>query len=717
MYVTFLNQQSEIVSSLENLRTIISNYFSKSDFVRSEILWNVVVDSVHDSILVKVLDEDATSSVSSVAAERLSLCCIVEMKSKVLEHLTSQTLFLTKRLAVGVPEHETEYLAALRPKLARCLRLCSYLSLRLPDLRHRIEEADDEMVSETSDEIIAVSTVESLTTLTAAYFRLLSNVMILMLAFQVKSKDERFMNLSNFLNLFSSILGAQAPLGEAIGFDKDQGSSSLISFRSLKIAFQSHLEICHDASIASELLETLAILSIQLGDDAISAMVGVSWNALQSEYSNFEAPEDLSPPYSFRMAAKQLVSLPGDFASDSNKTEHMLHKAVTKMGIANSSSGKNSFLAHGMLRHWGLLALSPRCSSSFVDHLHHLLSNMQTFLSQVREPVVNRNVARRQVESSDEDGEYLPPLYQRELKVSIPTTSKVRGLGAASFSTYFDTLLQMTVATTSMFSISREWELNDMDHPFERFESFVEIFGSLIKLYEEKLHIFPSKALPAIVNSSKHMLNVASYQVQRCIEWRNSQPVVLVHEIHAGRDDAASAQHLEELLDSVGLHVVGRVQSFCTTVYSVTTANSHVEQQHRLKSLGTRNDRLKVELLKIAAAHNVAQPKFDLESHAVGASHSRKRRRTETLLQMENRSSKPQQPKHDADMKNPSPSSSLPMDLDRQSLWSEPSFDDYASSSHSSDSFGASGHWGKDSDDDTESQPGTKLKSTWVRPS
>lgn len=675
------------------------------------------MDSIHDSTLVEVVEQIQTGSISSVDTNGLSLRCIVAMKSNILEHLSAQTSLLTKGIAAGFSNDETEYLVELRPKLARSLRLCSHLSLRIPDLREAIKERGSKEAVETIEDAIAASTVESLSELTSGYFRLLSNVTILMLALQVNSKDQDFMTLSNFLNLYISILGAEKPLGEGIDFDREQGSSSLSSFQPLQAAFQPHLDICLDASIASELLETLSILAIQLGDDAIAAMVDITWHSLQQEHPDFEAAGILPPPYPFRAATQHFMPIPSEVAPENDKTERMIYNAITRMGRTKAGSGKNFFLAHGMLRHWGLLALSPRCFSSFDVHLRRFLSNVHSFLSEVQDPVARIDAPSRQIESSDGDDEYLPPQSRRELTITMPTTCKIRGLNASSFSTYFDTLLQMTVATTSIFSISRESTPVDVDHPFERFESFVAIFGSLIKLCEEKLHIFPSNALPAILNSSKHMLNAVSYQVKRCIEWRNSQPVILVHEIHAGKDDSASAQYLEDLVDSVGNNVVGRVHSFCASVRTVTTATSHAEQQSGLKSLGKRNDAFKAELLKIAAAHNISQPRFNLESQVTKTNHSRKRQRTDHVSQMENLPSRPDGPCPDDEEIIPV-NNSFSMDLDQQLDWSEPSFndDDGDSASDTSYSFGASGQWGKDTDDETESRSEIKLRSTWVRP-
>eukprot|EP00980_Cylindrotheca_fusiformis_P024387 scaffold11809_cov128-Cylindrotheca_fusiformis.AAC.26 len=707
-----VQKTSAVLSSLAELRAILSAYFSKSDFVRSEILWDVAVDSVHDSTLVELINRIVSSSTKSDDEEGVPLRSIIALKSKVLKHLSSQTSFLAERSALGLAGDETEYLASLRPKLARCLRLCSHLSLQLPNLRGAIEESD----SNESADSIRISVVESLSVLAAAYFRLSSNVMILVLEAQVKSRDQTMMTLPNFLNLYSAILGAKEPLGEGVDFEKEMGSTNLISFQVLEAAVQSHLKICCDASIASELLETLSIFSIRLGGLAVSAMVEVSWNGLHTDYPDHEAQVVLSSPYSFRRATLSLLSLLNGTPSDSIKAEQVVQKAIARMSVAKSKSGKSSFLIHGMLRHWGLLALSPTCFSSFDDHLRRLLSNVKDFLSDVAKPATSTDCRSRRGESSDEDGDYLPPQFRREVKPTLLKTSKVCGLNASSFSAYFDTLMQMTIAATSIFFLTQEADPNDTSHPFQRLTSFIEIFGSLVMLCAEKLYVFPSKTLPAILGSSKHMLDVTSYQMQRCIEWRNSQPVILFHEIHAGKDDAASTQHLEDLVDSIGTHIVRRVDYLCTALRSVTGESRHVEHQSRLKSLVTRNDQLKAELVKIATAHSISQPSFDLGLQASEANRSRKRQRIEGISQKGQISSAQFSHQHGRDLKNPTETQPAPLTVEGQSYSSEASFGDYDSSSNFSDSFGASGEWGNASDDDSVSQPGATLTSTWVRP-
>jgi hypothetical protein len=711
--------QSGIVLALEQLKIIVASYFDSSKFIRSEILWNIVVDSTRDATLIEVIGKEAMGiPVSPNSVDVIHIRRVVLIKLNALEQLSLQTVNLTNRNSAVKIQSEMDYLMALRPKLARCLRLCAYLSLRIPGLRNKSYDTGNTKDSKTRNESFTLLSVLNLSTLTAAYFRLLSRVLRLAIVIESDSEDQSIMNLADFINLFTSILGTKQPLDEAICFDQNDDPPST-RFLSLKKAFLSHLEICDDQSTAIELLETLAIFSIHLGHDAIVGMIEVSWKFLHYEYSNLEVNESLSPAYPFLFATQQSMSSAKYLVRQKGKLERSVQGTLVKAAFSKTKYGKNSSLVHGMLRHWGLLALSPKRSELFDVHLHKLLCNIQTFLEKVQEPAMINHTVHKEDEFSDEDDEYVPPNNHREPKDVVLPTSLVPGLDAASFSIYFDTLLQMTVAASSV------WIIGEIDaqgcHPFNRFECLIEIFGSLVNLFQEKLYIFPNKALPSVAKASKNMINVTSHQLKRCIEWRNSQPVVLGHDIQDGSYDVASIRRLKSLLESVSVHIVGRLRSLCIAINSSKTANNHLESKQRLKALGKKVGVLKGELLRISVAHSISEPSSDLKAQNIDMKPSprkRKRKRTISAFQEENLSLDAREASID-NKQNDETSSPQPisMELDGHSLSSEPSFDYSSSSNGLSNSFGASGHWGKDSEDDDESFPGIKQKSTWVQQS
>ena len=260
-------------------------------------------------------------------------------------------------------------------------------------------------------------------------------------------------------------------------------------------------------------------------------------------------------------------------------------------------------------------------------------------------------------------------------------------------------LLQMTVAASSIFSVKRESLRNDDGgHPFDRFEHLLDIFGSLIKVYEEKVQIFPQKTMSTVVHASKTMLDVSLFQLNKCIEWRNVQPVVYIHDIDAGKYDAASIEYLKELFDLLGRNVLGRLQTFCSAINSFKHTKHAAEYKQRIKSLENKTLRFKGMLQKLCAAHNIAQSSLDPKSEmSTDGKPLRKRQRTNTS----------EQPRRDGEKEDQVDLEAVPMEEDKETISSEASFGESASTDSSD--FEASGQWGE-SEDDEESQPVLSLQ-------
>lgn len=685
--------QPEITEALLQLKEISSSYCKTSKFIQSKLLWDIVAESSYDAVLVDMIQRDISGTAPlSTATSAFQMNYVIKMKMSAMNHLSSHLLHLTeikrRRLPVFIPNDEIEYESTLRPRIARCLRLCSFLSLNLG----KVKEKQD------------VPTHDSLLTLTAAYFRLLSRVLILIIGVPLAdSKDHErqtrdVRNLVDLSNMFTSILKSQQPLEEAISY-----YSKSTDFSLLQQSITAHLERCYNASIAHELVETMTVFAIHLGSQTTEEMTDESWKSFDSKFSSLEVAGNLSAPYSLVEAAQEIKASSGYLSTEAHEIERSFKDPVEKLeGVIKSPAGKTSFLTHAMIRHWGLLALSSRNSPAFDDYFSQLLSNIQAFLSETQGPPNDdSSYDTNKEETSDEDGDYLPPQRRkRHLMQSFPQ-SQTRGLDSTSFSTYFETLLRMAVAASSIFSVGEESSNIDGSHPFDRFENHVELFGSLITLYEEKLDIFPQKTIITVVSASKDMLNACSVQLNECIDWRNAQPVVLVHDVKAGKFDAASIEYLKELFDLVGRHVLGRLQTFCAVIHSLKHTKKRLEYKQRVKSLENKTLKFEGILQKLYVAHNITATDFRSKSESNGGTPLRKRRRTneKDSLEMEEAS----QGEDEEDLES---FEVVPMEDEKESLSSEASFDDYSSE------FEASGQWG-DSDDDEESQPELKLMSNW----
>ena len=515
-----------------------------------------------------------------------------------------------------------------------------------------------------------------------------------------KSSDVK--EFLHFQLLYKSILGAGNPLKEAIQVDSNIHSRSKLAFRNLVSAFVTHLNICYDQEIAIQLLETLSVFSIAPQGIATVEMVRLSWKALQSKYSNGAVLLNFQVPFAFLAALKKLVPSALSSSAEKNAAERAVYDTIVKLAFRKSRIyEKNSFLLHGMLRHWGLLALSMGNTGLFYEHLYQIFSNLQNFLVEVKEPSATNLIISRGDDTSDEDGEYIPPFARREYKVVLPS-SEVPGLGDVSFAIYYDILLQMTISAIAIFSVSRqskEGAFSTPSGPFRELEYLFEIYGKMIELYMEKIRIFPRGIFSVVLKASKCLLSVTMYQLRDCVSWRNSQPV---HPTENGMytNDPASIKFLEMLLDVIGMNVVGKLLSFCKKVDYISGGSNHFGAggSQSLKPLRIGSARVRNELQRIAQAYNLAEPKTNQESLQLDKRITRAR----GLV-----ASRPERLKTQALKLAEEPNGSLPSDYSarlppsddegRISASSEPTIEDY-SVSDSSEAFGVSGDWGKESD-------------------
>lgn len=126
---------------MEHFKSINSALFCGEDFVASEVLWICLVDPKLDDAIMKTIGDESDAPITSPETQQKShLSRIIEMKRDILEHLislsrenflleTEETLTKNSHLDMG------SELEVLRSRFGHCLRLCSFLSLRLPRLR------------------------------------------------------------------------------------------------------------------------------------------------------------------------------------------------------------------------------------------------------------------------------------------------------------------------------------------------------------------------------------------------------------------------------------------------------------------------------------------------------------------------------------------------------------------------------------------------------
>jgi hypothetical protein len=107
------------------------------------------VDPNQDATIIKAIDQELRGSPRPIETEREDdLSLVVDIKVNILKHLTAQCRRCSSLEGEGrnVSLPFAENCIVLRARLAQCLRLCSYLSLRLPRLRKVVLEGENHKV-------------------------------------------------------------------------------------------------------------------------------------------------------------------------------------------------------------------------------------------------------------------------------------------------------------------------------------------------------------------------------------------------------------------------------------------------------------------------------------------------------------------------------------------------------------------------------------------
>jgi hypothetical protein len=523
------------------------------------------------------------------------------------------------------------------------------------------------------------------------------------------------------MNLCSTILGSDEPLEEEL--DGEGLPSDVDRIDEVFNAFVFHLRICDDAAVSNELVESLSVLAVLGKGDLLFRMTDVSWTALHTTYSSQEDDVRSRTPFALLEILRRSMPSSGLCTKQVSLAQRTLTTTIMKTAMNRSRDfEKNSTFINGILRHWALYALCPQEYIKKESHLSDMRDSLERFLDDIYETLAAGISTKMKDETSDEDGEYYPPQWKRKSRPSLPM-SDIPGLNGLSFPIYCEVLLHSIVAALSvsppmMITINTASNVESLTAeagPFLHLQNLAELFGSVIALFRTKMKIFPRRTVPIVIHASKCMLNGCLHQLHRCVEWRNSQPMLSMEEIETGFEDVASIRYLHSLLESFGTHIVGELLSLCNLVdlqssgeddSDVPTQGGGCDQQ---KTSGFRFavDKSLQALKKVAAAHNLRSLKMGLVSNDKDAETAKKKRvaRVKGFHEME----PPTRTARGSSKRENQLVSSKEMDLEqlhpakkaRRTLqFNEDGekADDAASmgdDSESSGSFGASGNWGE----------------------
>jgi hypothetical protein len=572
----------------------------------------------------------------------------------------------------------------------------------------------------------------TLSELTAAYFQLVFAIMVRCSkpsSDSVSADDlhgQKPIVFKDFVNLCSTILGSDEPL--KVKLDEEGLHSDVDRLDEVFNAFVFHLRICDDAVVSNELVESLSVLSVLGKGDLLLRMTDVSWTALHTTYFSQEDAVRSRTPFALLEILRRSMPSSGLWTKQASLAQRTLTTTIMKTALNRSRDfEKSSAFINGILRHWALLSLSPQSYIKKENHLSDMRDRLERFLDDIYETLAADISTKIKDETSDEDGEYRPPQWKRKSRLSLPT-SDIPGLNGLSFPIYCEVLLHSIVAAISISSPTMiaintacsDESLTAESGPFMHLQNLAELFGSVIALFRTKMKIFPRRMVPIVINASKCMLNACLHQLHRCVEWRNSQPMLSMEEIEAGVEDVASIRYLHSLLEAFGTHIVGELLSLCNLVdlqssgeddSDVPTQGDGGDQQ---KTSGFRFavDKSLQALKKVAAAHNLSSLHMGLVSDDKDPETAKKKRdvRVKGFHEIE----PPTGSERGSSKRESRLVSSNEMDLEKlppvkkarrtlQFNEDEEKADDAASmgdDSESSGSFGASGNWGEGAGED-----------------
>lgn len=310
--------------------------------------------------------------------------------------------------------------------------------------------------------------------------------------------------------------------------------------------FADHLRSTEYAVIADSILEILSVIATF--DDALTIkLFDLSWVHLHTVYVCTEAninSQLLCCPMAVIFSVSEVrSSYLIDHQSNARTVNGILQKLLRSVNCYDS---QYLHLHFGMIRHWGILNAAGDVGYPFLLlNLTALVTTLKSFLESI-------NVSITRKTDSDKRG---TSYTQKQKTLEAP---RIIGLDVATFPEFFETLLNLIIATTGAPQTN-----NRPTNICQRVIECVAIFRSLIDTYKEHINFFPSKSALTICYGSKDLLLIALRQLQHCVECRTDQPLRSSKQETIGRHDAGNVVNLEELMDRMLSHVAAPLLSLC----------------------------------------------------------------------------------------------------------------------------------------------------------
>lgn len=336
-------------------------------------------------------------------------------------------------------------------------------------------------------------------------------------------------------------------------FDTFQSSKSESDITSTTIRrlfnfFADHLRSTEYAVIADSILEILSVIAT-FDDDLTIRLFDLSWVHLQTVYVYTEAniySDLLCCPLAVTFSVSEVVRLshPIDHQSNARTVKGILQKLL-KSG--NCYDSQYLYLHFGMIRHWGILIAAGDVG------FHRLLLNLTALVSTLKSSLESVNISVTRKTDSDERG---TSYTQKQQTLEPP---RIVGLDVATFPEFFETLLNLVIATTGALT-SGSQKSNRPTNICQRVLECVAIFRNLIDTYKDHMNFFSCKSALTICCGSKDLLLIAVRQSQHFVDCRmdrsSKQETKGIHE-------AGNVVNLEEFTHRMLSHVGSPLLSLC----------------------------------------------------------------------------------------------------------------------------------------------------------
>lgn len=358
----------------------------------------------------------------------------------------------------------------------------------------------------------------------------------------------------------------------------------------LSNALLQQLSDCNDASISCHIVDLLCIISIHT-ESSCDILAKITSDALRSIHTTISAGEG-NLPYTFF----KLNSIISEIAVRDDENDRMASFVKESFSILIQASNallktKDSFASafvHNLLAHWSALVLEG--SSQFYC-LSEIVGALEDFLS-------------RAFQRSKHNARSPPPRKQHSIMPSI---------NERTHTTLFELLLHMINASFALakprLCASTE---NQNDGPYGEVIGPMNIYGQLITMFQSNYAIFPRRFVLTVIKSSLFIIRLSDYQLQRCIEWRTSQPTQMgtvdMHHV--------AADLLQPLIDSLAFNCIGCINSFCNTMKVDQGGNRRgLDRSYKhtkaIAGLLYRCEGLKEIVLGVCQSQNLTYPRKD----------------------------------------------------------------------------------------------------------